>query len=707
MLEQDILAGLNSSQEQAVISKAKAILVLAGAGSGKTRVLIHRIAWLIEQNIAHEQNILAVTFTNKASHEMKQRASAILKVDLSQLWLGTFHGICHRMLRLHYENAGLKKNFQIIDSDDQLKIIKNIIMDLGFNPEFIEPKAVAHFINQAKDQALRPKDTKHRFSHRPDEFHDIYNRYQDHCDTAQVIDFGEIILRVYELLKNNDSIRDFYHKKFKHVLIDEFQDTNHIQYEWVKLISGREATTFVVGDDDQSIYAWRGAKSDNLMQFKKEYKEPELIKLEQNYRSSNIILQAANAIISNNLDRLGKNLWSEKPEGEPIQLFDADSDTQEAQYAIETIKNLQNKGEANKEIAILYRSNAQSRLFEERLIFENIPYKIYGGFKFFDRAEIKDVLAYLRLINNKSDDQALIRIINYPARGIGKKALESIRDIAQEQSISLWDACLSIVQNQNTRSSLSLKKFVELISNLENDIDSTELPDKIKATISATGIQQALEAKQEFSKVENLFELVSASENFRIDYEDIDIDQLDAFLSYAALDNGDPEDNDNAINLMTIHSAKGLEFNNVIVVGMEEGLFPHQRSVQELNGLEEERRLCYVAITRARERLFLSYARNRRIFGSFISCIPSRFLNELPIKDKENFISLSQSYNKPSSSTNTAKNYIGKQVMHKKFGLGIVLTAEGDDEHARVQVQFAEKGVKWLVLLYANLEIVN
>jgi len=712
MQNQLILGNLNDEQKSAVTSKGCPVLVLAGAGSGKTRVLIHRLAWLVESEECSISNILAVTFTNKAAQEMRERTIQLINANINQLWIGTFHSICHRMLRLHHDEAGLTRNFQIIDADDQLRLIKKCIKDNNYDPELIDPKEIMYFINSCKDKGINYQASSELLSGKPPEFIKLYQIYQDNCNKNNLIDFGEIILRAKELLTNKPFLRSHYQNKFKHILVDEFQDTNQIQYEWLQELIGKRTTPFVVGDDDQSIYGWRGAQSDNLLKFKKNHKNTRLIKLEQNYRSTNNILKAANAVISKNLSRLGKSLWSDKKEGEQIQLYVAEKDYFEAKYIVEKIKSLILDGQSRREIAILYRSNAQSRLFEELLIFEKIPYRIFGGFKFFARAEVKNVLSYLRLIHNKKDDNALERIINLPTRGIGKKTIDYIKETANGNDCSYLEAVTIIAQNnqQPARVINSLNGFASLLNNIDQSIKGLSLDEQIAMAAEQSGMLNHYKKKNEHTKIENIYELISAGKSFQIDYEDIEIDQLDAFLSYATLDAGDTDDDTESINLMTVHSAKGLEFNIVFLCGLEDGLFPHQRSLMEINGIEEERRLCYVAITRAKRILFLSYAQTRRIFGTEISCIPSRFLHELPEELILNYDAPKLKYDSPTTKSQykpKASPYLGKQVNHQKFGRGIVINTEGDDEHARIQVQFDENGVKWLVLLYANLEILD
>jgi DNA helicase-2/ATP-dependent DNA helicase PcrA len=708
-----ILSSLNTEQALAVTSKDSSVLVLAGAGSGKTKVLIHRLAWLINTGDCSIFNILAVTFTNKAAQEMRERTIRLVNQSMSQLWIGTFHSICHRMLRLHHDEAGLNKNFQIIDTSDQARIIKNCIKDNNFDPEVIDPKEVLYFINACKDKGVRFQEASKLFTDKPIEFISLYQLYQDACNKNNLIDFGELILRSKELLATKPFIRSHYQNKFRHILVDEFQDTNQIQYQWLQQLIGEKTTPFIVGDDDQSIYAWRGAQSDNLLKFKKDYKNTKLIKLEQNYRSTNTILKAANAIIAKNTSRLGKSLWSNKKDGDLIQLSIAEKDYAEARSVIEKIKELTMSGLQRKDIGILYRSNAQSRLFEELLVFEKIPYKIFGGFKFFERAEVKDVLAYLRLIHNNGDDNALERIINLPVRGIGKKTFDLIKVTSNINGCSYLDSINLIVKSgkQSSRISNSLNAFADLIKNLYHAMNGQSLDNKIKLAAEQTGIIDLYKKKKEHSKIENIFELISAGKSFQIDYDDIEIDELDAFLGYATLDSGDIEDTSNCINLMTVHSAKGLEFDAVFLCGLEDGLFPHQRSLLERNGVEEERRLCYVAITRAKKMLFLSYALSRRMYGTEMQCLPSRFLHELPqeLINTTSSARIIQFAHQNTTQPNISRDsgYLGKRVKHKKFGHGIVINVEGDEEHTRLQVKFDENAVKWLVLLYANLEVLD
>ena len=710
------LENLNEAQRDAVCNLSKNSLVIAGAGSGKTRVLIQRILWLIEDNDFSPFSILAVTFTNKAAREIKSRLSESLNISIDSMWVGTFHGICYRILRTNYKKCSLLKNFQIIDSDDQVRIIKRIMKDNEIENSQIIPKQVAWYINKKKDQSIRSDKTK------DDDFintqyNKIYKLYEEYCNKSGLVDFGEIILRTLELFKNDKEIKFYYHKLFKCILIDEFQDTNTIQYELIKIMTGNDTSIFAVGDDDQSIYGWRGAKIENIKKLQKDYKNTQVYRLEQNYRSTGNILNAANSIILNNSSRMGKNLWTEDKSGDPIKIFSANDEIDEANFVVESIQNHISENYKRNEISILYRSNAQSRIFEEKLIAKGIPYKIYGGFRFFERAEIKDVIAYMRLATSNNDDNSFERIVNVPPRGIGEKTKNLIREFSKNKKISLYDSIPEAVKESvfSKKVGESLLGFYDLIKTIHSIMQKDDLPYQIKEIIKITNIKSIYEknkTEQSRSKLENLDELISAAQEFLNSDLDENETIIDAFLMHTSLESGEGQGDewDECIQLMTLHSSKGLEFPIVFLVGLEENLFPSRMSIEEEN-LEEERRLCYVGITRARKKLYLSYAQMRRQYGSENYCLPSRFLSELPseaieeigYKPKKFFHSGNQK-----NSTNIYKDnvLIGKRVSHKKFGEGVVVSAEGSEANTRVEVYFDDYGSKWLILAIANLEII-
>ncbi len=708
------LDNLNEAQRNAVCSQSSNSLVIAGAGSGKTRVLIQRILWLIENNNFSPYSILAVTFTNKAAREIKTRLTESLNTNIDSMWVGTFHGICYRILRTNYKEVDLPKNFQIIDSDDQIRIIKRIMKDNDIENAQIIPKQVAWYINNKKDQSIRSNKTK------DEDFisiqnNKIYKLYEKYCNVSGLVDFGEIILRTLELLNQNKEKKNYYNNIFKSILIDEFQDTNTIQYQLIKAMAGGNPSIFAVGDDDQSIYGWRGAKVENIKKLQKDFKDIEIHRLEQNYRSSGNILEAANNIILNNDSRMGKNLWTEDKSGELIKIFSASDETEEANFVIETIQNFISDDFGRNEIAILYRSNAQSRIFEEKLIANGIPYRIYGGFRFFERAEIKDVIAYMRLAVSNSDNNSFERIINNPPRGIGEKTKQTLREYSKDKGISLFNSIENITEESllTKKACQSLKEFQNIIKNIQSILKEGELPHQINEIISITGIKSVYEknkTEQARSKLENLDELVSAASEFT----NIDLDEgetiIDAFLTHTSLESGEGQGDewDECVQLMTLHSSKGLEFPIVFLVGLEENLFPSRMSIEEDN-LEEERRLCYVGITRARKKLFISHAQMRRQYGNDNYCLPSRFLNEIPQNVVEEIGHKSKMYFKKGVDLNGSQSYkeesiMGKRVIHKKFGEGIVVSVEGRDSNTRVQVSFDEVGTKWLILAISNLE---
>jgi len=720
-----LLDELNEAQREAVTSESKHTLVLAGAGSGKTRVLIHRLAWLIQVEHVSPMSILAVTFTNKAAGEMRERAQNLLQVSARPMWIGTFHGIAHRLLRMHWQEARLQENFQILDSDDQHRVLRRLIKEEGMDENQWPARQAQWYINARKDEGQRPDAIEHMDHPMTATWVRIYQIYQDYCDRAGLVDFADLLLRAHELWLNNPSLLDHYRGRMTHLLVDEFQDTNAIQYAWIRMLAGDSGRVLVVGDDDQSIYGWRGAQVENVQHFARDYGDVQTIKLEQNYRSTSTILDAANALISHNEDRMGKKLWTAGDEGQAITLYAAFNEQDEARFVIEQIEQWLAKGRRAEEVAIVYRTTAQSRLFEEYLLRASIAYRVYGGQRFFERAEIRDGLAYLRLIQNPNDDAAMERVINTPTRGIGQKTLSTLRLQARESSLPLWQAAQLCIQ-QNIlppRAMSAVQGFVQLIADMRERMADWTLGNQMQSVIEdsklVTHYEKEPQEKME-SRIENLRELVNAADAFVLPQEDEEagMNELQSFLSHAALEAGETQGEawDDCVQLMTLHSAKGLEFPQVFIAGMEDGLFPHQRSVTEAGGrLEEERRLCYVGITRAREQLCLSYAEVRRMFGSQTHNRPSRFLKEIPsglIEEVRPRMQAQPSwagrkapvYKTPTSNiTQEWPFQLGTTVNHKKFGMGTVISFEGSGEHARVQVNFHRAGAKWLVLAYANL----
>lgn len=712
-----LLEGLNDRQQEAVMAPLGNTLVLAGAGSGKTRVLVSRIAWLIEQHQMSPQAILAVTFTNKAAGEMKARLSGMLAVPLPGLWVGTFHGLCHRLLRRHYQDAKLPEQFHILDSDDQARLIKRVILSLNLDEEQWPVKQAQAFINSRKDEGLRPQHI-HAQQYGPTRtLIQIYQAYEQSCVIAGVIDFAELLLRTHELLRDNPDILRHYQHRFQAILVDEFQDTNTIQYAWIRLLAGQGAAVMAVGDDDQSIYGWRGAKVENIQQFSIDFKDTRIIRLEQNYRSTATILDAANALITNNGSRMGKDLWTLGGAGEKIMVYAAFNELDEARFVAERIQMAIHEGCSADEIAILYRSNAQSRVLEEALLRTGIAYRIHGGLRFFERAEIKDTLAYLRLLANSDDDTAFERVVNFPTRGIGEKTLEEIRQLAKTNQYSLWQAAKALLKNSclPQRAASSLEKFTHLIDMLRSSTANLELDEQISEVIQVSGLYahfSKIKGDKSESRLDNLQELINAAKQFRYEQDaDQNLPLLVAFLAHASLEAGDMQaaEHESYVHLMTLHAAKGLEFPQVFLVGMEEGVFPGKQSLEEPGRLEEERRLCYVGMTRAMKKLVMSYAEVRRQYGREEYHRPSRFLRELPkelmeeIRVKAHYQATIQPKSIPAAAAKEAGLQLGQNVSHSKFGAGVVLSVEGSGAHTRVQVKFAQHGVKWLVLAYANL----
>ncbi|KWF30032.1 UvrD-helicase domain-containing protein [Burkholderia pseudomultivorans] len=784
----DLLANLNPEQYAAVTLPNEPALILAGAGSGKTRVLITRIAWLIQQGYASPATVLAVTFTNKAAREMMARLSAMMPIDTRGMWIGTFHGLCNRMLRTHWRDAGLPQTFQILDTADQLSAIKRLMKGLNVDDEKFPPKNVQYFINNAKEQGLRPDkvDASDNFNRK---FVELYQAYDQQCQREGVVDFPELLLRCYELLAYNAPLRAHYQARFRHILVDEFQDTNKLQYAWLKMLAGGENAIFAVGDDDQSIYAFRGANVGNMRDFEDEFRVRNLIKLEQNYRSHGNILDAANQLISNNAHRLGKNLRTDAGHGEPVRVYEASTDAQEASWIVEEIRSLINTGLSRSEVAVLYRSNAQSRAIEHTLMTSGIPYRVYGGLRFFERQEVKHALAYLRLIDNPNDDTAFARVVNFPTRGIGARSIEQLADAARLYGCSMAAAIPYVTGKAGT----SLGAFANLIAKMRAETQQMSLPETVEYVVRASGLADFYQGEREGQdRLENLQELVNAAtafvseEGYGLDTparsiplrtgaiaapelgaagDDASVEVLEpaplddpaqnpdtmtplaGFLSHASLEAGDnqAQAGQDAVQLMTVHAAKGLEFAAVFITGLEEGLFPHENSVLESDGLEEERRLMYVAITRAKERLYLSFAQSRMLHGQTRYNVRSRFFDELPehvLKwltpkveagsrwggrsdnagygrdwfarpggSREQIVDAAVSAPLPAFADKQraagAGFRVGQQVFHTKFGEGTVTALEGNGADAKAQVKFKRHGEKWLALAVAKLQAVE
>jgi DNA helicase II / ATP-dependent DNA helicase PcrA len=710
-----ILDPLNDAQRDAVTAPVGNLLVLAGAGSGKTRVLVHRIAWLLAVENITPWSLMAVTFTNKAAREMRQRIEALLGQPIGGMWVGTFHGLAHRLLRAHWKEAGLSQNFQILDSDDQFRLIKRLLKSLDLDEARWPPRQVQWFINGRKDEGLRAQHLDDGGDPYQCQMIRIYREYQETCERGGQVDFAELLLRAHELWRDRPDLLQHYQARFQHVLVDEFQDTNAIQYAWLRLLASPKNHLFVVGDDDQSIYGWRGAKVENIQSFQKQFQGAKLVCLEQNYRSTRNILSAANALINNNPTRLGKQLWTEDREGDPINLYSAFNEVDEARFVIERIQQFIEEGHTRTEVAILYRTTAQSRLFEEALMQSAIPYRVYGGLRFFERAEIKDALSYLRLLSNPNDDIGFERAVNMPPRGIGPKTMDSVRAHARDFNSSLWQASVELLKGgaMPKRASSALQGFLDLLHELRADTQGLSLPEKVEQALNASGLPDHFEKSRDGKGVdrkENLEELVNATRQFEVLDNDIP-DALAAFISRAALESGEAQGDphEDCVQLMTLHSAKGLEFPLVFLVGVEEGLFPHSMSSGDPVRLEEERRLCYVGITRAMQTLYLCHAESRRLHGSDSYPLPSRFIREIPMelmREVRAGPSMSQPMYGASpylDPIHTGGFNLGQRVRHSKFGEGVVLNAEGQGKSARVQVNFEEVGNKWLVLAYANL----
>ncbi|MBF22830.1 MAG: DNA helicase II [Pusillimonas sp.] len=760
-----MIGSLNEQQQAAVTLPEGHALVLAGAGSGKTRVLTTRMAWLIQTSQVSPFGLLAVTFTNKSAREMLTRLSSLLPINTRGMWVGTFHGLCNRLLRAHHRDAGLPQTFQILDSADQLSAIKRLIKAAGIDDDKYPPRDVQRFINGSKEQGLRPEQVDAWDAHRRGLI-SIYEQYQAQCEREGVVDFAELLLRAYELLSRNAPIREHYQRRFQHILIDEFQDTNDLQYRWLKLLAGGGASLFAVGDDDQSIYAFRGANVGNMAAFERDYAKGNVIRLEQNYRSHGHILDSANALIAHNAARLGKNLWTEEGEGEPVRVCEQGTDLLEAQWVVDEIKSLVNDGHTRSDIAVLYRSNAQSRVIEHALFSSGLPYKVYGGLRFFERQEVKHALAYLRLITNPNDDTSWLRVVNFPARGIGARTLEQLGDAARAAGSSLYGA----VDSLSGKSGLKLQAFAELLAQLTEQAHYLPLPEIIEHVVHHSGLRDFYMGEKEGEdRLENLQELVNAAAVFvgeegmvgepalsQAARETIDpldmagpptMSPLDSFLSHASLEAGDNQARagEDAIQLMTVHAAKGLEFDSVFMTGLEEGLFPHENSLTEQGGLEEERRLMYVAMTRARKRLYLTLAQSRMLHGQTRYAMRSRFLEEIPdahlkwLTPKVSTMGVAMgsgmgsswsdsgyrrgdAYNRPSTGAMSPREprlatsgvrvgekqfRIGQGVHHVKFGDGTIIGLSGMGNDAQAQIQFRDVGTKTLALGVAKLDIVS
>jgi len=722
-----ILASLNDAQRAAVTAPVGPVLVLAGAGSGKTRVLIHRLAWLCQVENVSPYSILAVTFTNKAAGEMRARIESLLGYSAQSLWIGTFHGIAHRLLRMHWREAGLVQGFQILDSEDQLRLLKKLIKTQGLDESRWVPREVQGFINSNKDEGHRPKHLKDGNDPTRRQLIRLYADYEEACARAGVVDFAELLLRAFELWRDQPALLDHYRNRFRHVLIDEFQDTNAIQYGWMKLLAGSVVQPFAVGDDDQSIYRWRGARVENLHQFRRDFPHAKLFRLEQNYRSTATILNGANALIAHNAGRLGKTLWTDGAHGDPIHVYAAFNERDEAEFVLQRIRDWTQRGGLRSQVAILYRSNAQSRVFEEVFLSARIPYKVYGGLRFFERAEIKDALAYLRLICNRLDDASFERVVNLPTRGIGTRSLDIVREAAKGSGQSLWDAAGACIgEALGPKAAAAVHGFMQLIERLEREIQGLALHEQVNHVINHSGLiehHRREKADRGEARVENLEELVSAARGFTGEGSE-DLPPLAAFLAHAVLESGEGQADawEDCIQMMTLHTAKGLEFPVVFLSGMEDGLFPHQRSLNDIEGLEEERRLAYVGMTRAMQQLYLTYAEQRRLHGMDTYGAASRFIKEIPGELIEEVRArvpvarpmMSGRFSAPGTLRGAALREpvgngqpgmgLGARVRHGKFGEGVILNLEGNGAHARVQVNFEQEGTKWLMLQYANLE---
>ncbi|MDC0948364.1 DNA helicase II [Gammaproteobacteria bacterium] len=723
---ESIVEGLNDAQKEAVTAPTGPLLVLAGAGSGKTRVLTHRVVWMVNAMDYSPMSLLAVTFTNKAAREMKSRIEVLLEQPIGGMWIGTFHSICFRLLRRHHVEAGLPEHFQIIDADDQQRLVKRVIREMGLDEAYWPAKQMTWFINGHKEDGRRPSDLTPRGNGTEDRAIEIYERYETQCRQSGVVDFAELLLRTVELLENTHSIREHYQRRFRYLLVDEFQDTNAIQYRFLKLLLNEEQSLLAVGDDDQSIYGWRGAKVENILRFDQDFHGAHVVRLEQNYRSTNNILSAANAVVANNRGRHPKTLWTAEADGEPIRFYAGYNDYDEARFVVGRIGEWLERGNARSSIAILYRSNAQSRVFEEVLVDAAIPYRVYGGMRFFERAEIKDAVAYLRLVASRDTDPAFERAVNTPPRGIGARTVEKLREHARDHQCSLWQATQQLLEMRalSGRAASALAGFLTLIEDMSAIQWQPDLGKLVADINHHSGLMDyygSEKGEKAESRVENLKELERAAANFKRDEDD---DLLNEFLAGAALDAGEAQADEwqDSVQLMSLHSAKGLEFPLVFLTGMEEGLFPHQRCMDDPVQLEEERRLCYVGMTRAMKQLYLTYAELRRLHGRELHTRVSRFVGELPEGSAEEVRGSSLYSVGPASRVGTRSGLggarraapiaddnafgirIGNLVEHSKFGEGVVTALEGAGESARAQVNFNDAGSKWLVLSMAKLQ---
>lgn len=735
-----LLEGLNEAQREAVSAPACNQLILAGAGSGKTRVLVHRIAWLIQVEQLSPYSIMAVTFTNKAAREMRARLDELFSennahVNTRSMWVGTFHGLAHRLLKAHWQDANLPQNFQILDSDDQLRLIKRVYQSLNIDEEKWPTKQAQWYINGQKDEGLRPQHIQETADPFIRVMLQVYRAYEADCQRGGMVDFAEILLRAHELWLNKPHILEHYRNRFPFILVDEFQDTNSVQYAWLRMLAGKDSCVTAVGDDDQSIYGWRGAKIENIQRFTQDFSHTQTIRLEQNYRSTGHILAAANGVIVHNSGRLGKNLWTEGDEGEPISLYAAYNEQDEARFIVERIQEWVRKGNKNNSCAILYRSNAQSRVLEEGLLREGIAYRIYGGQRFYDRLEIKNAIAYMRLISNRHDDAGFERVINTPTRGIGGKTVDDIRAFAREQGCSLWHAAEQMLANRvfTARAGNAVQGFLNIVNKLTQDAqeidlqgDTLSLDQIAQRVLEDTGLlefHQSEKGEKGLARGENLQELITACRGFDADEENEELSVLQQFLDTAALDAGETQADEfeDAVQLMTLHSAKGLEFPLVFLAGVEEGLFPHKMSADDPDRLEEERRLCYVGITRAMQKLFISYAETRRLYGNETHNNVSRFVKEIPAKCIQEVrlktavtrpVSFNRAHTQPSTRQPMYDNgegtgfRLGQRVRHAMFGEGVILQFEGSGPNAVIQVNFSGIGSKRLVMQYAKLEAI-
>ena len=720
-----IIDPLNDDQRAAVTADADPLLVLAGAGSGKTRVLVHRIAWLLAAEGLSPHAVLAVTFTNKAAREMRGRVEALVGAPAGAMWVGTFHGIAHRLLRAHWREAGLPQAFQILDADDQYRLIRRVMRGLDLDESRWPPKQAQWFINAEKDEGRRPEHLGDEVDPVRIQLVRIYTAYEQACRTAGAVDFAELLLRALETLRDNAELLAHYQRRFRHVLVDEFQDTNTIQYAWLRLLVGDRGCVTAVGDDDQSIYGWRGARVENLQRFADDFPGTRTVRLEQNYRSTQTVLSAANALIATNAGRLGKNLWTSGERGDAIAWYNAYNENDEARYVADRIKSWVDAGGQRSDCGILYRSNAQSRALEQELLYRGVPYRVYGGQRFFERAEIKDALAYLRLLVQRDDDVAFERVVNHPPRGIGDRTLAQLRAAARASGSSMWQAARTASEGTalKGRAATAVARFLQQIDELAAEVEGLDLPATVEHVIHASGLVDHFareRSEKSQARGENLEELVTAAGAFELPADEAgELGPVEAFLAHAALEAGEGQGEswEDCVQMMTLHSAKGLEFPVVFLVGLEEGLFPHQRSLDEPGRLEEERRLAYVGITRAQRQLVITTAEERRLYGRDFFGVPSRFVGELPedlvesVRPRVSARPLRQSTGPaagpaPSREPGAGVPDMGQRVRHPKFGEGTVLAYEGEGPQARIQVNFAEAGSKWLVLAYARLEVV-